>query len=94
MQPVSIFDFVEQWNSEGYGIALVDKETDVVIEPYVDPSDYPALMFNSMKNGATSTCGKYYIVFHSGCLENKNYFLDQQYQKKQFERSERIALTQ
>jgi len=76
--PVSIFEFVECWKDEGYGIALVDKETDIVIAPYVDPSDYPTLMFTSLNNGSYSTCGKYYLTFHSGCLEDKNFFVKQQ----------------
>ena len=74
--PVSIFEYVEHWKNEGYGIALVDKSNDIVLAPYVDPSDYPTLMFTSLGNGGHSTCGKYYLTFHSGCLENKNYFIE------------------
>lgn len=73
--PVSIFEFVDQNEGGGYGLALMDAETDKVIEPYVDPSDYPDLMFTSAKDGARSTCGKYYIQFHSGCLEATEYRL-------------------
>lgn len=79
MKPISIFEFVQYWEQEGYGIALVDKETDIVLAPYVDPSDYPTLMFKTYNNGSNSTCGKYYLTFHSGCLENKNYFIDKLY---------------
>ena len=74
--PVSIFDFVEHWKNEGYGIALVEKTTQIVVAPYVDPSDYPDLMFRSLNNGTSSVCGKYTLVFHSGCLEDKNYFVE------------------
>lgn len=71
--PVSIFDFVDHWKDGGYGIALVDANTDVVVSPYVDPSDYPSLALTSMNNGAKSTDGKYYIMFHSGSLEDRDY---------------------
>jgi hypothetical protein len=67
--PVSIFDFVERWKDEGYGIALMDAETDKVVQPYVDPSDFPDLQFVGARDGARSTDGKYYIRFHSGVLE-------------------------
>lgn len=68
--PVSIFDLVDKWKDEGYGIALIDVETDKVVTPYIDPSDYPELMLTSSNNGAKSTDGRYYIKFHSGGLEN------------------------
>lgn len=66
---VSIFDLVKDWENEGYGIALVDNATDKVVEPYVDPSDYPNLKFTKSCDGAMSIDGKYYIRFHSGKLE-------------------------
>lgn len=75
----SSFDVVEHWDGMGYGLALMDYETDAVIQPYLDPSDYPTLEFKSYIDGAKSTDGKYYIQLHSGQLEEKYY--EQQKQK-------------
>jgi hypothetical protein len=72
--PVSIFELVEDWKDEGYGIALIDTSTGKVVSPYVDPSDYPDLMFY-FSGESKSTDGKYRIHFHSGSLEkDPNYF--------------------
>jgi len=68
---VSIFDLVNDWKDEGYGIALLDYETGKVIQPYVDPSDFPNLIFDRSGNGAKSLDGKYQIIFHSSILEEK-----------------------
>ncbi len=76
--PVSIFELVEDWKNEGYGIALVDRSTNKVVSPYVDPSDYPDLMFN-FSGESESTDGKYRIHFHSGVLEkDPNHFVDEE----------------
>lgn len=68
-QAISIFDLVQDWEGAGYGLALVDAKTDKVLQPYVDPSDYPNVMFTESRDGAKSVDGKYYIKFHSGVLE-------------------------
>ena len=74
---VSIFDLVQDWEEEGYGIALIDAETDKVISSYVDPSDFPDVIFDKSGDGARSIDGKYYIRFHSGVLEeNPDYLVD------------------
>jgi hypothetical protein len=72
--PISIFDLAKTWEDEGYGIALIDAQNNVAVDPYVDPNDYPTLMFTSAKDGAKSTDGKYYARFHSSILqEDKNH---------------------
>ena len=74
-EPCSLHDLVEAWQDEGYSIALVDIASNKVIDPYVDPSDYPGLMFKGCRNGSASTDGKYRIVFHSGQLKaGKDWF--------------------
>lgn len=70
---VSIFELVEDWDGGGYGIALISPD-DKVIDPYIDPSDYPDMILNKSCNGAKVIDGKYKdcrIIFHSGQLENK-----------------------
>jgi hypothetical protein len=71
----SIFDLVSDWNNEGYAIALVDQEG-IVIDPFIDPSDYPDMMLHKNGNGAHVLNGQeqgYMILFHSGQLkENKD----------------------
>ena len=62
----------------GHGLALVDRNTDKVIAPYVDPSDYPDLRFASCQSGTASTDGKYYIMFHDGILETDPDYLTQE----------------
>jgi len=82
-KPISIFDLIADWEGQGYGLALVDAKTDKVIEPYVDGSDYPDVMFKDSRDGAKSTDGKYYIKFHSGILEeDPDYLTDKQGSKK------------
>jgi hypothetical protein len=68
---VDIFQFVEDWDGAGYGIALVDPDRKIVT-PYIDPSDYPDMILNKSGNGARVMGGKYKdysIIFHSGVFE-------------------------
>ena len=69
----TIFELVNSWGQEGYGIALINPD-DEVVEPYIDPSDYPDIILDSNRTGANVIEGKYknyYIIFHSGQLEEK-----------------------
>jgi len=70
---IDIFQFVHEWENEGYGIALISPDGKVVA-PYIDPSDYPDMVLNKNDNGAKVISGKYkdyFIAFHSGSLEEK-----------------------
>ena len=71
---VTIWEFLDDWGEEGYGIALVNPD-DEVVSPYItDGSDYPDMVLNKSGNYAKVISGKYkdyYIVFHSGQLEAK-----------------------
>lgn len=71
---VTIWDFLDDWDRGGYGIALISPD-DKVVDPYiVDGSDYPDMILNKSGSGAKVIDGKYkgyYIVFHSGQLEEK-----------------------
>ncbi len=67
---ISIFDFVDEWADEGYGIALVRDGN--VITPYIEPSDYPDMTLDSLNDGAVVLTGAYagaHLEFHSGQLE-------------------------
>jgi hypothetical protein len=68
---IDIFQFMEDWSEEGYGIALVSPDN-IIIDPYIDPSDYPDMILNKSGNGARVIGGKHkgcMMVFHSGQLE-------------------------
>jgi len=70
---VSIFKLIEDWKDQGYGIALLSPD-DIIIEPYIDPSDYPDMVLDKSGNGARIISGKYkggMIMFHSGQFEDK-----------------------
>lgn len=70
---ISIFDFINDWGAEGYGIALISPD-DKVVDPYIDSSDYPDMVLDKSGNGTKVVSKKhkdYYIIFHSGQLENK-----------------------
>jgi hypothetical protein len=71
---VTIWDFLEDWGKEGYGIALISPD-DKVVDPYiVDGSDYPDMVLNASRDGAEVISGKYkgyYVKFHSGQFEEK-----------------------
>ena len=70
---VTIFKLIEDWKDQGYGIALISP-SDIVIEPYIDPSDYPDMVLDKSGNGARVIDGKYkgyLIMFHSGQFEDK-----------------------
>jgi len=70
----TIFELVNDWENEGYGIALMESSgdrdiADKVITPYIDPSDYPTMLIDKSCNGAKVTNmgqGEWYIMFHSG----------------------------
>jgi hypothetical protein len=76
---ISIFEFVKDWENEGYGIALMEDSgdrdiPDKVITPYIDPSDYPTMIVSKSGNGAKVMNmgeGHWYIAFHSGALEER-----------------------
>ena len=68
---VDIFQFIKDWENQGYGIALISPD-DKIIDPYIDPSDYPDMVLNKSGNGARVISGKYkdyFIMFHSGQFE-------------------------
>jgi len=70
---VTIFDLVDDWENEGYGIALISPDH-IIMDPYVDPSDYPDMFLSKSGNGAVVLDGEHkgcYILFHSGQLEGK-----------------------
>jgi len=70
---VTIWDLLDDWSEEGYGIALISPD-DKVIDPYIDGSDYPDMVLDKSGNGAKVISGKHkgcYIMFHSGQLEDK-----------------------
>lgn len=69
--PVDIFTYVDDWGNGGYGLALISPD-DIVIDPYIDPSDYPDMVLSHSGNGAKVIKGKnkgFHILFHSGQLE-------------------------
>ena len=92
---ISIFEFMKDWENEGYGIALMEDSgdrdiPDKVITPYIDPSDYPKMIVSkscngtkvmNMGNGNLNVSnptyntgvgkGNWYIMFHSGSLEER-----------------------
>ncbi len=70
---VTIWDLLDDWGEEGYGIALISPDNKVV-SPYIDASDYPDMILNKSANGAKVISGKYKdyrIIFHSGQLEDR-----------------------
>jgi len=70
---ITIFDLINDWGEEGYGIALISPDNKVV-DPYIDPSDYPDIILDRSANGAKVISGKHigcFIIFHSGQLEDK-----------------------
>ena len=70
---VDIFQFIEDWGDQGYGIALISADG-IILDPYIDPSDYPDMILNKSGNGAKVISGKNMgcmIMFHSGQLEGK-----------------------
>ena len=70
---IDIFQLVEDWGDQGYGIALISADG-VILDAYIDPSDYPDMILNKSGNGAKVIGGKNtgcMIMFHSGQLEGK-----------------------
>ena len=68
---ITIFKLIEDWEDQGYGIALISPD-DKIVEAYIDPSDYPDMILNKSGNGARVIGGKYkgyLIMFHSGQFE-------------------------
>lgn len=77
---VTIFKLIEDWKDQGYGIALISPD-DKIVEPYIDPSDYPDMMLDKSGNGARVVGGKHkgcLIMFHSGQFEGNEgkYFFE------------------
>jgi len=71
-QDVSIWELLNDWNEEGYGIALISSDNKV-IDPYIDASDYPNMTLDESENGATVTSEDHkgcFVIFHSGSLED------------------------
>lgn len=71
---VNIFDYVEQKQEDGYGVALIDNN-DQIITPYVDPSDYPDIELSG--NGSAPRIindpskDGWFVMIHSGILETE-----------------------
>jgi hypothetical protein len=68
---VDIFEFMQDWGEGGYGIALISAD-DIILDPYIDPSDYPDMILSKSGNFATVVGGKNKgckIIFHSGQFE-------------------------
>ena len=71
---VNIFDYVEQKQEDGYGVALIDNN-DQIITPYVDPSDYPDIELSG--NGSAPRVindpskDGWFVMIHSGILETE-----------------------
>lgn len=76
----SIKEVVESNTEMGYGSALIENSTGKIIDPYVDPNDWPDLMF-TQSNGGDSEDGDYSIQIHSGVLEEE-YNLQKKSSKK------------
>lgn len=85
-----IFEFCKEWEDSGYGVALVchdeeclerEKEDpqavcpDKVIDPYVDPSDYPDMILDSLSGNAEVISPEEFkgceLELHGGGLEEK-----------------------
>jgi hypothetical protein len=65
----SIFEFVADWEPEGYGLALIDTD-DNVVTAYIDPSDYPEMIVEKGSKIIYPTeYNGYFIMKHSGQLE-------------------------
>ncbi len=75
----SIFEFVADWEPEGYGLALIDTD-DNVVTAYIDPSDYPEMIVEKGSKIIYPTeYNGYSIMKHSGQLEKnigKNGMMD------------------
>jgi len=72
-KPINIFDFINDWKDEGYGIALISPD-DIVVDAYIDPSDYPQMILSYSGSGASAINPEhngYWIKFHSGSLEHR-----------------------
>ena len=70
---ITIWDFIDDWGEEGYGIALISPD-DKIVDPYIDAADYSDIVLDSSRDGAKVIGGKYknyYIKFHSGQFEDK-----------------------
>lgn len=79
MKLISIFEFCETANNNGYGVALLD-ENGKCITPYVDPSDYPDVMLldksSSHPQNETSIPVTYSFCSHAGIFETNPDFLE------------------
>jgi hypothetical protein len=63
----------QEVGNEGYALALVDAQTNRVIEAYFDSGNWQWLEFPTIFGGLTR-CQNYLGVIHSGQLEFCEYF--------------------
>lgn len=71
----NIFDYMDAQEGDGYGHALINQEG-IVVQPYLDPSDFPTLEVTSRGRGVGTYEG-WWICRHSGILEeNPRYFAE------------------
>lgn len=71
----TVIEYIEESNADGYGVALINSGG-IILSPYVDPSDYPHLMYleyhEYLGNCIVNTVGETYLfILHSGVLEEK-----------------------
>ena len=70
----SLEEYVEEKTRDGYGVALIGKDS-IVVTPYIDPSDYPEMRITNKGFCIDEKHKGEWLCIHSGCLEeNKNHF--------------------
>jgi len=75
MKTQSIFDYLSSRENDGHGYAILDPRG-MVVDPYVDPSDYPDMEVDEHGKGINKYNG-WWIHCHDGILEQKpDYFFD------------------
>jgi hypothetical protein len=70
---ISIFDYVEENEKDGYAVALYNAD-DELVEDYVDPSDYPSIYVDKKGNVTEpKEYVNYTVGIHTGGLvDNKD----------------------
>lgn len=87
----TIDEFVKTWENEGYGIAIVKTgymgNILTIADSYVDPTDYPDMMVDSLNDGAEIMGGEYkgcILRLHHGDIERRFYGQDRADERKIF----------
>ena len=79
MMDSTLEEYEQEWTESGYGVALVGPDH-VVIDPYIDPSDYSFGIVRIGDNGraylwSSEAPEGSYLTLHSGVLEENPQFL-------------------